>query len=103
MSIIEAFPMIETLVIDKDVDYQDDGRWLVENLLSVLQSLLTIKNLIFSHHITLMGSDFSLVETKVIFEAAFDLIKHFPNDSDIKIKEKGKGHVAQNLPKILYP
>ena len=87
MSIIEAFPMIETLVID-----QDEGRWFVENLLSVLQSLLSIKNLTFSNHITLRGSDFSLVETKVIFEAAFDLIKHFPNDSDIKIKETVFGY-----------
>ena len=77
MSIIEAFPMIETLVID-----HDEGRWIVENLLSVLQSLLSIKNLTFSKHITLRGSEFSLVETKLIFEAAFHLIKHFPNDSD---------------------
>ena len=72
--IFEAFHMIETLVID-----QDESRWSVENLLSVLQSLLSIKNLTFSNHITLMDSNFSLVETKVIFEAAFDLMKHFPN------------------------
>ena len=39
-----------------------------------------------------MGSDFSLVETKVVFETAFDLIKHFPNDSDIKIKEVVYGY-----------
>ena len=79
--------MIETLVID-----QDESRWSIENLLSVLQSLLSIKNLTFSNHITLMDSDFSLVETKVIFEAAFDLIKHFPNDSYIRIKEEAYGY-----------
>ena len=79
--------MIETLIID-----QNESDWIVENLLSVLQSLLSIKNLTFSNHIALMGSDFSLDETKFIFEAAFDLIKHFPNDSDIKIKEAVYGY-----------
>ena len=91
MRIFEAFPMIETLIINH-ADWHDEGNWILENLLSVLQTLLSIKNLAFSDHITLMESDFSLVETKVIFEAAFDLIKQFPNDSDIKINETVYGY-----------
>ena len=66
--------------------------WLVENLLSVLQSLLSIKNLTFIDHVNLVGSDFSLAETKFIFEAAFDLIKQFPDDSIIKIEETVYGY-----------
>ena len=88
MRIFEAFPNIETLVIDRYCRC----RWIVENLLSVLQSLLSIKNLTFSNDVVLVGSDFSLGETKVIFEAAFDLIKQFPDDSIIKINETVYGY-----------
>jgi hypothetical protein len=88
MRMFEAFPNIETLVIDQHCHC----RWIVENLLSVLQSLLSIKNLTFCNHVSLVGSDFSLAETKAIFEAAFDLIKQFPNDSIIKINETVYGY-----------
>ena len=88
MRIFEAFPMIETLVIDQHCYCS----WLLENLLSVLQSLLSIKNLSFSDTVNLVGSDFSLAETKFIFEAAFDLIKQFPDDSIIKIEERVYGY-----------
>ena len=89
MRIFEAFPMVETLVIDQNDWYRS---WSVENILCVLQSLVSIKNLTFSNEIILMGSDFSLAETKVIFEAAFDLIKQFPNDLNIKINETVYGY-----------
>ena len=62
MRIFEAFPMIETLVINQHCYCS----WLVENLLSVLQSLLSIKNLSFSDTFNLVSSDFSLDETKFI-------------------------------------
>ena len=102
MRIFEAFPMIETLVIDEHSFYS----WKVENLLSVLQSLLSIKNLTFFDHVNLVGSNFSLFETKVIFEAAFDLIKQFPDDSFIKIEEIVYGYKIikekEMLPKIYH-
>ena len=89
MRIHEAFPMIETLVIGGDIrglrsgadgtNSSNNGLWSVENLISVLQSLLLIENLTFSNHIT-MNTDLSPTETANIFAASFDLIKQFPND-----------------------
>ena len=94
---------LETLVINGDVrglgtGYDgDSGVWSVENLINVLQSLLSIKNLTFSHHITMNHkygpiSDLSLSETANIFAVALDMIKQFPNDSVVIINENKFGY-----------
>ena len=99
----EAFPVIETFVNEGDVrglgaGYDGDYKiWRIENLISVLQSLLSIKNLTFSDHITMNHkygsvSDLSLAETANIFAVAFDLIKQFPKDSIVIINENKFGY-----------
>jgi hypothetical protein len=99
----EAFPVIETLVNEGDVRGLGTGSdgdykiWRIENLISVLQSLLSIENLTFSDHITMNHeygpvSDLSLAETANIFAVAFDMIKQFPNDSIVIINENKFGY-----------
>ena len=104
MRIHEAFPILESLIIDGNVHRLDtayggdsEHLWRVENLINVLQSLLSIKNFTFSNHISMNTeygptSDLSLVETANIFAASFDMIKQFPNESIVIIHENMYGY-----------
>jgi len=89
----EAFPVIETF----SIHYWDPDRaiyWNIDNFITILQTLLTVKNLTFRNVLIKISgsSDLTAIETGNIFALAFDILKKFPVDSTYKFVDLEYGY-----------